>query len=102
MFGVVSVGLVVASNVVRAQRDSGQGAPEAAAGNESEGDRAADENPAQPPQPETETATFGSGCFWCTEAVFQRVDGVLSVASGYSGGHLPNPTYQQVCTGLTG
>jgi peptide-methionine (S)-S-oxide reductase len=49
-----------------------------------------------------ETATFGAGCFWCTEAVFQRLKGVQSVMSGYSGGHVKNPTYQQVCSGMTG
>ena len=49
-----------------------------------------------------ETATFGAGCFWCTEAVFQRLKGVQSVVSGYSGGHVPHPTYEQVCTGTTG
>jgi len=49
-----------------------------------------------------ETATFGGGCFWCTEAVFQRLEGVHSVVSGYSGGHIKNPTYQQVCSGGTG
>jgi peptide-methionine (S)-S-oxide reductase len=49
-----------------------------------------------------ETATFGGGCFWCTEAVFERVKGVEKVRSGYSGGTVENPTYQQVCTGLTG
>lgn len=49
-----------------------------------------------------ETTTFGSGCFWCTEAVFQQLKGVSSVASGYSGGHVENPTYQQVVTGRTG
>jgi len=49
-----------------------------------------------------ETATFGGGCFWCTEAVFQRLKGVRSVISGYSGGHVKNPTYKQVCTGKTG
>ena len=49
-----------------------------------------------------ETATFGSGCFWCTEAVFQQVDGVIKVESGYSGGKVKNPTYREVCTGLTG
>lgn len=51
---------------------------------------------------ELETATFGSGCFWCTEAVFQRLEGVEKVVSGYTGGHVENPTYEQVCTGLTG
>ena len=48
------------------------------------------------------TATFGNGCFWCTEAVFQRLKGVKSVTSGYSGGTVKNPTYRQVCTGATG
>lgn len=47
-------------------------------------------------------ATFGSGCFWCTEALFRRVRGVQSVTSGYSGGNLDHPTYDQVCTGSTG
>lgn len=47
-------------------------------------------------------ATFGGGCFWCTEAVFQRVKGVDTVVSGYSGGTVENPTYEQVCTGATG
>ena len=47
-------------------------------------------------------ATFGAGCFWCTEAVFERVKGVEKVVSGYSGGTVENPTYQQVCSGQTG
>jgi peptide-methionine (S)-S-oxide reductase len=47
-------------------------------------------------------AVFGGGCFWCTEAVFTMMKGVSSVASGYAGGHVVNPTYQQVCTGMTG
>jgi peptide-methionine (S)-S-oxide reductase len=50
----------------------------------------------------TELATFGSGCFWCTEAVFQQMRGVQKVVSGYSGGDVANPTYKQVCTGTTG
>jgi peptide-methionine (S)-S-oxide reductase len=50
----------------------------------------------------TETATFGGGCFWCTEAVYQELDGVLKVESGYAGGSVPNPSYKQVCTGTTG
>lgn len=54
------------------------------------------------PQPKTELATFGTGCFWCTEAIFQRVKGVVRVESGYSGGHVDNPTYKQVTTGTTG
>lgn len=47
-------------------------------------------------------ATFGAGCFWCTEAVFTRLKGVAKVESGYSGGNVPNPTYDAVCTGKTG
>lgn len=48
------------------------------------------------------TATFGGGCFWCTEAVFGILDGVEEVESGYMGGHVEHPTYQEVCTGATG
>src|SRR5689334_24247587 len=47
-------------------------------------------------------ATFGSGCFWCTEAVFQNVEGVEKVESGYTGGTVKNPSYKDVCTGQTG
>lgn len=50
----------------------------------------------------TDTATFATGCFWCTEAIFEELNGVLSVTSGYSGGTIPNPTYKEVCTGETG
>lgn len=49
-----------------------------------------------------QAATFGEGCFWCTEAVFQRLNGVVKVESGYSGGIVPNPSYDAVCTGKTG
>lgn len=49
-----------------------------------------------------EEATFGAGCFWCTEAVFQNLKGVNKVVSGYMGGHTQNPTYNEVCTGETG
>jgi peptide-methionine (S)-S-oxide reductase len=49
-----------------------------------------------------EVATFGSGCFWCSEAFFQQLKGVLQVQPGYSGGAVPNPTYELVCTGATG
>ena len=49
-----------------------------------------------------EKATLGGGCFWCTEAVFTRMDGVESVVPGYAGGHVENPTYEQVCGGDTG
>ena len=50
---------------------------------------------------ENKIATFGSGCFWCTEAVFELVDGVVSVESGYSAGNTVNPTYKEVTTGKT-
>ena len=50
----------------------------------------------------TDTATFGTGCFWCTEVVFQELNGVLKATSGYSGGQVKHPTYEQVCTGTTG
>jgi peptide-methionine (S)-S-oxide reductase len=49
-----------------------------------------------------ETATFGAGCFWCVEAFFQRLEGVQSVKSGYSGGNVKNPSYKEVCNGTTG
>ena len=49
-----------------------------------------------------ETAILGGGCFWCTEAVFEKLAGVKEVVSGYAGGKIPNPTYKQICTGLTG
>jgi peptide-methionine (S)-S-oxide reductase len=51
---------------------------------------------------EQETATLGAGCFWCIEAVYQEMQGVLSVTSGYMGGRVDNPTYDQVCSGATG
>jgi peptide-methionine (S)-S-oxide reductase len=50
----------------------------------------------------TDTATFATGCFWCTEAVFEQLNGVLKVTSGYSGGKKPNPSYEEVSTGSTG
>jgi peptide-methionine (S)-S-oxide reductase len=49
-----------------------------------------------------ETITLGGGCFWCVEAVFEQVDGVVAVESGYSNGHVLNPSYEAVCTGTTG
>jgi peptide-methionine (S)-S-oxide reductase len=50
----------------------------------------------------TQTAVLGGGCFWCIEAVYERIEGVKSVVSGYAGGTKPDPTYEQVCTGTTG
>mgnify|MGYP002398540403 FL=1 len=50
----------------------------------------------------TDTATFANGCFWCTEAIFEELKGVISATSGYTGGQTENPTYKEVCTGETG
>lgn len=50
----------------------------------------------------TDTATFGTGCFWCTEAIFEQLNGVLKVTSGYIGGNKDNPSYEEVCNGTTG
>jgi len=58
--------------------------------------------PAPPAATTTKLATFGAGCFWCVEAVFTRVEGVVSATSGYSGGKTKNPTYREVCGGDTG
>jgi len=54
------------------------------------------------PAKRTDTATFATGCFWCTEAKFQQLKGVNKVISGFTGGHVANPTYKEVCTGTTG
>jgi peptide-methionine (S)-S-oxide reductase len=60
-------------------------------------------NTSQPLTEETtEVALIGGGCFWCTEAVFEKIDGVIEVISGYAGGETPNPTYKEICTGKTG
>ncbi len=59
-------------------------------------------NSADAQQKKLQKATFGMGCFWCSEALFDRLDGVVSVKSGYEGGTLANPTYEEVCTGTTG
>ena len=53
-------------------------------------------------QNKTQTATLAGGCFWCLEAIYDSIKGVTSVESGYAGGHTPNPTYKQICTGTTG
>jgi peptide-methionine (S)-S-oxide reductase len=54
------------------------------------------------PRPGHEFATLGGGCFWCLEAVYEELEGVVDVESGYAGGHAPRPTYEQVCAGATG
>jgi peptide-methionine (S)-S-oxide reductase len=59
-------------------------------------------NSANAQQPKLQKATFGMGCFWCSEAIFQRIDGVTAVKSGYEGGEVANPSYEDVCTGTTG
>ncbi|MEM6912115.1 MAG: peptide-methionine (S)-S-oxide reductase MsrA [Verrucomicrobiota bacterium] len=63
-----------------------------------------DKTPAVAPQPapHQEVTTLGAGCFWCVEAVYERIEGVLHVTSGYMGGQNANPTYEQICTGTTG
>lgn len=66
----------------------------------SNGPETTDPQTTQPPS--TELATFGAGCFWCVEAIYQRVNGVVDIESGYAGGHVINPTYKQVTTGRTG
>ena len=58
--------------------------------------------PSSEPAPGLERAVFGGGCFWCLEAVFERLDGVKDVVSGYAGGRTENPTYEEVCTHKTG
>jgi peptide-methionine (S)-S-oxide reductase len=55
-----------------------------------------------PPAAQRALATFGGGCFWCTEAVLEQLDGVLDVCAGYCGGEVEAPTYEQICTGTTG
>ncbi len=70
--------------------------------NEMPDPRDATESPSDADTPATEVATFGGGCFWCTEAVLEQLDGVQDVTSGYMGGEVDDPTYQQVCSGTTG
>ncbi len=60
------------------------------------------ETPATDAAPVTETITLGAGCFWCIEAVLEQVEGISDVVSGYMGGAVINPTYEQICTGTTG
>ena len=83
-------GIVIVSNV-----------PSSSSAERTATPQSADEKPSRP-KGELQEATFGGGCFWCTEAFYQQLHGVYSVTSGYSGGKKDNPTYEEVCTGLTG
>ena len=83
-------GTVIVSNARFSSSAEGTDAPESA------------EAILSPPAGKLAQATFGGGCFWCTEAVYQQLRGVYSVTSGYSGGKKENPTYEEICTGLTG
>jgi peptide-methionine (S)-S-oxide reductase len=80
------------------RHDSGIKQP--AAGGESMTDQHRTKNTVSHDQ--ADTAVFGAGCFWCVEAVFEQLDGVISVEAGYAGGHTQNPTYNDICTGETG
>jgi len=73
-----------------------------ASAEENRSPRSAASDPAAPPQSKLAQATFGGGCFWCTEAVYQQLQGVYQVTSGYSGGRKKNPTYREISTGRTG
>jgi peptide-methionine (S)-S-oxide reductase len=99
LMGVVVLGWVVAwAGVVSAGETPATGT---ASRSPSESGSDHDHDPERP-RKAVETATFGGGCFWSMEAIFERVPGVRSVVSGFAGGFVPNPTYEMVCTGRTG
>ncbi|MDG3007388.1 peptide-methionine (S)-S-oxide reductase MsrA [Paludisphaera mucosa] len=104
VFGL-AFGLALVAGVARGQdgkaAEGSKDAPKAE-GKDDPASKKDDAGKARPARPKLEEATFGGGCFWCTEAVFERIPGVKSVVSGYSGGNVPNPTYEMVSTGLTG
>jgi peptide-methionine (S)-S-oxide reductase len=83
-------------------RQEGEAAPAAEPGKDEPADANQGKDKEKPKPGKLQKATFGAGCFWCTEAVFQRVPGVKAVVSGYAGGSVPNPTYEMVSSGLTG
>ena len=91
---LLSTGILV---IVSAALLSGSGPT-----NQEKSSKAMNEQETNQPKVELQKATFGSGCFWCTEAVFEQMRGVHSAVSGYSGGRVENPSYKSVCTGLTG
>lgn len=88
--------------VPSASKAASTSAPPPAPAEKAESPAPAAEKAKAPAVPRVETATFGAGCFWSTEAVFERYKGVLNVTSGFSGGSVPNPSYERVCTGTTG
>ena len=99
-FVVAASCLWAAAAVGYAQQSSKGSSVNSAPKNSTEGDPTADQ--ADAGGQKMATATFGGGCFWCVEAVFENLQGVHSVISGYAGGRNANPTYEQVCTGRTG
>src|SRR5215813_10068303 len=90
MFRATILGLALLASLAACSSGGATGSDESASG-----------APTAMPDP-TSTATFGAGCYWCTEAVLEQLDGVLDVKSGFMGGKVANPTYEQVCTGNTG
>lgn len=91
---------------VNARLAPAQDAPEAKSTRSAESPKSSEKSPdgknTKPIKPRIQLATFGGGCFWCTDAVFRQIPGVKSVVSGYSGGTVAFPTYEQVSTGMTG
>jgi peptide-methionine (S)-S-oxide reductase len=81
---------------------SGGSGPQAAAGTSTSADNSHMAAPMPKIPDGAEYITLGAGCFWCTEAIFQQIPGVISVTSGYTGGNVKSPTYEQVCSGDTG
>jgi peptide-methionine (S)-S-oxide reductase len=109
-FAIGAIALLIAGGLAMAvsspgRRDAGQSQEKNTV--EPKPDKETKTSPPAEPKPEKgartlKTATFGGGCFWCVEAVFQQLKGVDRVVSGYAGGRVPNPTYHQVCSGSTG
>jgi peptide-methionine (S)-S-oxide reductase len=98
--GAVAVSIAVAMIAIEptAQTTVSAAPPETPAANTNQSNETVTEST----ESKTAVATLAGGCFWCTEAVFERMEGVLDVVSGYIGGQIPNPTYQAICSGLTG
>lgn len=99
---IAIVALVIAAYQFGMLGESGAESETAAESSTAQQSGQSSRTPESQKESELETATFGSGCFWCTEAIFERVKGVQKVASGYSGGHVENPTYEQICQKNTG